>query len=335
VQLSIAHVPRYGVGEAGDIIEHAWRAGLGTAWVADQPFYLDPYATVAAALHRVPNFSVGVAVTNPFASHPVLIARMAATVADVERTQFTLALGSGNRREFLAPLGYDTKGSVERCRDALLLIRRLLAGERASHRGDFTAREVALSFKPKAVPIYIAGIGPRMLEMAGEFADGVIINLASEPGLRFGAELVARGKDRRKSGLADPEIVAWAVALSVERREFVAEAYDRVRPFVAHLLAPASPELLEHLGVPQSTSDRIRSTYRAHGPDQAARYVSDEIVDHWCWVGTADDLTERLTIARSAGATQAVLVSFLCKSRDEEHELISTLGAMTPTLSSR
>jgi 5,10-methylenetetrahydromethanopterin reductase len=327
VHLSVAHVPRFGADEAVELIEHACRVGLRTAWIADQPFYLDPYVTVAAALHRVPNFSLGIAVTNPFTSHPVLIARMAATVANVAgQARFTLALGTGNRREFLAPLGYDSKGSVERCRDALLLIRRLLAGERVSHSGAFTAEDVALSFKPTAVPIYVAGIGPRMLEMAGEHADGVIVNLASEPGLRFGAEFVARGRQRREEQLADPEIVAWAVALSVQRRELVAEAYDRVRPFVAHLFNPASRELLDCLGVPRRTSDKIKETYRADGPDKAARYVSDEIVDHWCWIGTPEDLTERFAVARSAGASEAVSVSFYCKSPQEEHELISTLG---------
>jgi 5,10-methylenetetrahydromethanopterin reductase len=327
MRLSVAHVPRFGAAFAGDAIEHAGQVGLDGAWVADQPFYLDPYALVAAVARRVPLLNLGIAVANPFTTHPVLIARQAATVAEIAGgSRFTLALGTGNRREFVNPLGYDGRGGVERCRDALLVIRRLLRGDRVDHKGNFVARDVGLSFEPAGAPVYVAGIGPRILEMAGRYADGVIVNLASREGIEYASGCVARGRAKREQSLGSPEIVAWAVGVCAAGPELIREAYDRVRGFVAHLLAPASEELLDHLGIPESTAGKLRDTYREHGPEHAARYVSNETADHLCWIGSPEDVAERIAAARLGGARDAAVVTWFAESPQAELDLISALG---------
>lgn len=304
MKLGIAHVPRAGVRETVAAIIELERLGFDRAWLPDQPFFLDPYPLLGAAALATTRIGLGLGVTNPSTAHPVLIARAAATVADAAPGRFVLGIGSGNRREFLSPLGLPADRAPERCAAAVRVVQQLLNGETVVHRSDFFVVDgVRLSFVPTPVPVYLAAMGPKMLEAAGEVADGVIIHYASEQLVRFALASHRRGVAR--SGRTSTNVVAWARAIVTRD---IAAAHDQMRPGVAHTLGSAAPDVFEVIGVPRAVRDSLQAAYRSGGPTAAAQHVSDAMIEHFAWIGTEGQIVERVRALRALGVTEAVLI---------------------------
>lgn len=171
----------------------------------DQTFHRDVFAVLTACAAGTRKINLGIGVTNPFTRHPVLIARAAATVDEISGGRLTLGISAGNRRELLRPLGFEQERTALRCREAVVVIKALLRGDRVTHVSDtLTVREVALDFRARPeMPVYLAGRGPQVLKAAGEVADGVIVGaLSSLAGLRYALGQItsgAAGRDLRGS----------------------------------------------------------------------------------------------------------------------------------------
>jgi 5,10-methylenetetrahydromethanopterin reductase len=309
VNVGFAHIPKFGFSETVALIRSAESWGYDTAWLPDQPFFEDPYPLLAGAAVATKRIRLGVGVTNPFAMHPVLTARLAATVADASNGRFALGIGTGNRREYLQPLGLDGAGGAEACREAIVVIRQLLRGDVVTHRSERLVVDGArLSFQAQPdLPIHLAGIGPKVLEVAGEVADGAIVNFASREALVASIGHIERGRSRSTDRGA-AEIVAWAVAIVTD--DHAGLAYDRVRPFIAHTIAPTAPAALRAAGLNDVEIASIRETYWADGPQAAATHVTDAMVDSWCWIGSPEQLAERIVPLREVGIDEIAIVPF-------------------------
>jgi 5,10-methylenetetrahydromethanopterin reductase len=312
MRAGFAHIPRFDVRDSVELVRQAEGWGYDTAWLPDQPLYRDPYVVLMAAAPATTRIRLGVGVTNPFSSHPVMTARLAGTLAEAVGPRFVLGMSTGNRREFVLPLGHRGDRGPERCRDAVRVIRELLAGGRTHYRSElFVADGTKLSFPTRGdIPIYLAGVGPRILEVAGEVADGIILNFTSAPGIAYGLEHVRRGAARagRPPGTGPAggrEVIAWGLAIVAEDR---AAAYDRIRPMIAHTMSPMAPATLSALGIADAQGQAIRESYWAHGPEKAAAHVTDRMIDHWAWIGPAEELAERFLALRAAGATSMAMV---------------------------
>ena len=306
LRTSFAHIPAFGLSASVELIKRAEAWGIDGAWVPDQTFYLDPYPVLTAAALATHTITLGVGVTNAAARHPLLTARLAATVAEVAPRRMRLGLGTGNRREYLHPLGYSGERGAERCREAVRLIRSLLAGERVDYQSDlFTASGVRLAMGPAPMPLYVAGIAPKILHVAGEVADGAIVGYASEAGLAAAVRQLSAG--RVDGELAAPApVVAWNIAIVTDDP---GPEYDRIRPFIAHKIAPASRATLLSIGFDADAVDRIRDDYWAHGPERAAAHVTDEMVGVWSWIGTPDQIAGRIRLLGPLGVTEVCVLS--------------------------
>jgi 5,10-methylenetetrahydromethanopterin reductase len=307
MKIGFAHIPRFGFASTVDLICSAEAWGYDSAWVPDQAFFLDPYPLLTAAAARTKRISLGVGVTNPYARHPVLTARLAATVSEAADGRFRLGLGTGNRREYLQPLGHDGLHGPDICRTAIKIMRELLGGGTVRHRSEhLVADGVALSFAARGdLPIYLAGIGPKVVEVAGECADGAIISFGSEAGFAAMLEHLTRGRDKSPTGGAS-EVVALAIGFVTDDR---AAAYDRLRPFIAHAIAPAPDATLRAIGFTDDQVATIREVYWSQGPEMAAAHVTDEMIDHWSWIGSPSQIVEKIQPLRDLGATEVIFVS--------------------------
>ena len=307
MKIGFAHIPRFGFQPTVNLVRSAESWGYDAAWIPDQPFFLDPYPLLTAAAGCTERISLGVGVTNPFARHPVLTARLAATVNEAADGRFILGLGAGNRRDYLQPLGHDGTGAPETCRAAIGIMRELFRGGRVRYQGeDFVADGVALSFSASAdLPIFLAGIGPKVVEVAGQCADGAIISFASDIGFAATLEHLNRGRDQSPNG-GPREVVALAIGILTDDRE---AAYERMRPFIAHTIAPTASATLRAVGLTDAEIATIRKIYWEEGPDAAATHVTDAMIQHWTWIGSPSEIAEKIQRLRALGATQVIFVS--------------------------
>jgi 5,10-methylenetetrahydromethanopterin reductase len=182
----------------------AEEVGFDLVGIADsQSVYRELYVTAALCAAATRRVHIGPCVTNPITRHPAVSASAIATLDEVSEGRAFLGIGSGdsavlNLGERPARLA-ELRGYVETLR-ALLM----------SGRAQWQGRVLRLSWAARRVPVYLAAEGPRTLELAGEVADGVIVNLGLVPEIvkRAVAQVEAGA---RRAGRDPSSIEVWVM----------------------------------------------------------------------------------------------------------------------------
>ena len=179
------------VGETADFIAECEAAGFSGVGVHDhQHSGRDVFLTLALAAERTSRLTLYPATSNPVTRHPMVLASLAHSLEEI---------APGRARLTIAP-GYLAVGNIGRpratvaaMRQAVLVIRRLLRGEPVEFNGVET-RLRNLSDPP--TPVFMTAAGPRMVELAGEVADGALLLVGLHP------RAVAAARRRLETGAA-------------------------------------------------------------------------------------------------------------------------------------
>ncbi len=178
VRLSQALEPRRSL----ELAAAAEANGFASLWFAENPFHrgLMPVAGACAAMTE--RIGIGLGIVNFYQHHPTLIAAEFAALDELAGGRVRLGIGSGIGQRVLR-LGYKWR-PLPSLEDAVAIIRPLLRGEAADHRGIvFSAEGVSLGFRPPRpdAPIYVASMGDRSLALCGRNADGLIVSNMCPP----------------------------------------------------------------------------------------------------------------------------------------------------------
>src|SRR6185295_1884196 len=154
-------------------------AGLASAWIIEDYFHPGAYALAAAAAAVTARLAIGLGVVNPYTRHPALLAMETAALAGIAPGRVVLGLGSSNRHWIEAQMGIPFKAPLGGLRECVAIVRRLLAGERVTARGEvFTLDDVELAWRPPGpAPVLLGVKGHRALRHAAEIADGVLCSV--------------------------------------------------------------------------------------------------------------------------------------------------------------
>ncbi len=159
-----------------DLIQSAKKieaAGLDNIWLANI-FSLDAISTLAFIGREVPRIGLGTAVTPTYPRHPTAIAQQALTTAAATDNRFTLGIGLSHQIVIENMLGFSYDKPAKHMREYLEVLMPLARGEAVNYNGEqYQVNGVALDV-PGAdrLPVVIAALGPVMLKIAGELADG-------------------------------------------------------------------------------------------------------------------------------------------------------------------
>ena len=161
--------------EIAELAVAAENAGFSDVWLPDHYFLRDVYAAQALIASRTTRLRLATGIAAIQLRHPALIASSAATIAECSGGRAVIGIGPGGH-EFPSQLHMRPNSPLTMLREAVAIIRQLGSG-RASFRGQyFSAEGSELGWRIEPPPIYLSARGPRMLELAGEIADGVIIH---------------------------------------------------------------------------------------------------------------------------------------------------------------
>ncbi len=151
-------------------------AGFDQFWISNDLFLRSAPVMLGAVGRATTRIEIGSGILNPYTIHPSEIAMIAATLDELTGCRFNLGLASGTAN-FLQWVGLNQEKPLAMMRETIGAIRRLLAGERVRLEGPFLqwSDEAYLRFTaPRVTPIYLGALGPGMLRLAGELADGVL-----------------------------------------------------------------------------------------------------------------------------------------------------------------
>jgi 5,10-methylenetetrahydromethanopterin reductase len=190
------------------LIEDARRAqgdGMASYWVGQQ-FDWDAFSLLAALVREVPEIEFGTAVTHIWTAFPAHMAQQAMSLQVLSDGRFTLGIGLEHEWVIrdLWGLGWDRP--VARLEEYLHIVQSLLASGSVEHHGEFyDVRTAFLRFAPRPeMQVILAALGPRMLKLAGEKADGTTTWLTGPntieshivPTIRAAAEAAERPSPR-------------------------------------------------------------------------------------------------------------------------------------------
>jgi 5,10-methylenetetrahydromethanopterin reductase len=179
-----------------EVVEIDWAAEenqFDYFWTGDAIISRELWVTLGALAVGTKRIRIGPACAIPYLRHPGIIALAAATLDELSRGRAVLGIGPGSPIN-LAPLSKTWENPVEACRETIQLCRRLFAGESVKYDGSvFKLDELKLPFSTrKDIKIYLAARSPKMLEMAAEVADGIMLSPAPSSYVRSVVEEIRR-----------------------------------------------------------------------------------------------------------------------------------------------
>ena len=293
----------------------AERLGIDMAWSAETWGYdgATPLAYLAAKTSRL---RLGTGIMQIGARTPAMVAMTALSLAALSQDRFMLGLGVSGPQVMEGWHGVRFARPLQRTRETIDIVRMVTRGERLAYSGQIydlplpggEGKALLPAAQPRPhLPIYLATLGPRSLELTGELADGWLGTsfIPEHASLFFDA--IAAGAARVNRSLADLDlqVSAGVVAFSDD---------------VERLIPPRKPGLAFTLGAMGSREHNFyNETYRRMGyadaalevqnlwlnrqRDAAAARVPDELVLKTNLLGTEDMIRERLRVYQAAGVT--------------------------------
>lgn len=292
----------------------AERAGFDMASFPDSQFlWRDVWATMAVAAIATERIKLTTAVTNLLTRHLAVTAAAASTIEELAPGRVQVAVGTGDSS--IRTLGMrPTK--LAAMREGFASLRTLFEGNTLTYGGDGDGdgaeRHVRVRVSPKRrLPLVMAASGPKALTLAGEIADGVLINTGLvEPLIERARTYIESGA--RRAGRSLDEIPIW-ISLPTMITPDAHAAARYVKPVCVALAQIGAGGALRHIGIELDVPAVVPGVYPdvIHAEDWDAaidacdRYVDDEDADLYArsftLAGTASDVAARVGRARELG----------------------------------
>lgn len=307
------------VRQAVEFARYAETQRFDSCWMHEASWTRDALISLTAMALSTRRLKLATGCINPHTRHPVLIASSLAALDELSGGRVTLGFGTGDPSRLDAQ-GIPHSRPISAMRESITLIRRLWQGEKVTYIGRaFRLTNVALSVRPpRPIPIYLAGRGPRMLQLAGEMCDGYLARAVESPtSCRRLIGVVRRAAEA--GGRSEDTVDAAAYLLcAVARNREAARSAMRRDPFALSQFAVIPNDVLAESGVDPASRRPIADAVSRGDIEGAARQIGNEFVDTLTLAGTADDVLERLAAYARAGVRCPILLPIAAEPRDVE-----------------
>jgi F420-dependent oxidoreductase-like protein len=300
--------------ETLEFVLEAEKLGLDACWVAEA-WGSDAPSVLGFLAARTTRLRIGSGVMQAGIRTPVAVAQAALTLADLSGGRFSLGLGASGPQVIEGLHGVPFTKPLTRLRETVEIVRSAFAGEKISFSGKAfeiplpgEARPMRLSTRPNVdIPIYLATLSPKMLELTGELADGWLGTSFVPEGAgayfrHLDAGLARAGRER-----ADLDVCQGAeVAFAADEDELHTMVAGRKKELAFSMggMGSASTNFYHDAYSRQGwteVADEIRARWQAGNRDGAAALVTDDMVLATTLIGTEPMVRDRLRVWRDAG----------------------------------
>ena len=301
------------ISEGMEYTKYAEQKGFDAVWQADSRLVRDAIVPMSAFAAVTDTIKIGSGVVDCWTRNPARLAATFSTLDDLAPGRVILGIGAW-WDPLAEKVGISRAKPLRAMREIITAVRALLANETVTMNGEFVHLDgVELDYvyqerRPKDVPIYLGATGMQMMELAGEIADGVVLNYLVSPDYNKKAlEHLAIGADkagRSWESIDRPQLVVCSV------HEDRKTALDMAHMMVTQYLGQ-QPHIMKASGVPQSLLDKVGEvlTWPAthEQVEAASKLVPDEIVQMLTASGTPDEARAKVREYIKDGATCPIL----------------------------
>ena len=306
---------RVGVGFSGgmspqDIVECvkvAEELGYESAWVAEGHGG-DQFSVLTACALATEKIKLGTSITSVFVRTAPTIAMAAASVDYFSNGRFILGMGTSHKVQVEPEHGLEFTKPVQRLRECVDIVRGILKDSDVNYHGEiYDIDRFDLWFEPlrKEIPIYVAAVFPKMLEICGEISQGAILTWCTLDHAELAAWHVGIGARNAGRVPGDVEVASLLPCAVSDNRE---SARDLMRQPIASYAGrfPRYRKLMVDAGFPDEI-EKVRVAWQAGNIQESLNLVPGALIDKIGLVGTAGEVQEKLADYRKAGITLPIV----------------------------
>ena len=328
---------RIGVGFSGglspqDIVECvklAEELGYESAWVAEGHGG-DQFSILTACAIATNTIKLGTSITSVFVRTPPTIAMAAASVDYFSNGRFILGVGSSHKVQVEPEHGLEFTRPVQRLRECIDIVRTILKDSDVNYHGEvYDIERFDLWFQPlrNEIPIYVAAVFPKMLQVCGEIGQGAILTWCTLDHASEAAAAVGEGARNSGRDSADVEVASLLPCAVSEDQD---DARDLMRMPIASYAGrfPRYRKLMVDAGFPEEI-ENVRVAWHAGNIQEALDAVPGGLIDKIGLVGSVEDVRTKLAQYRNAGISLPI-VSPRFMGRGAKEQAIEVIRACAP-----
>jgi probable F420-dependent oxidoreductase len=281
--------------------------GFEYGWTYDSHvLWQESFPLLTLAARETKTLRLGHCVTNPGTREPTVLASGYATLHDISNGRMAMGIGRGDSaRRYIGQQPVKVAEFERRCR----MIKDFMNGRPV----EWNGKELQLKWvRPELpdIPMWVAGYGPKALAVAGRVGDGVVIQLADPVVIQW---IMDTARKSAEEAGRDPSELKCIVSAPSHISDDIREGRDQVRWFPA-MVSNHVMDLIERYGfdseIPKDLTDYVRARkfydYDEHSRVGAkhGEFVTDEICDRFCVLGSAEQATEKLKELEAIGVDQ-------------------------------
>ena len=297
----------YSVQEMIELARLADEAGLESLWMSDHLCFRDSLTTSMALLASTKRIKVAPAPMSPYSRAPIISAMSLATMEEFAPGRVIASPGTGNAAA-LKEAGIESPRPLKTMREYVDILRRLLKGDSVDFQGEmFQLNGPKMGFSPSTpIPMYVTAVRPRMLQLAGEIGDGVLLSGGCSPAYITGCINEIRTGAAKAGKSLDQVDVAGFITAAVSENPL--EAIDANKLFLAYIFRNTHHGENIRLGGGKVDQGELAAAVGKRDWEAAKKYIADEVVFAHSIAGTANDCRRQLQAFLNGGLNLPVLL---------------------------
>jgi alkanesulfonate monooxygenase SsuD/methylene tetrahydromethanopterin reductase-like flavin-dependent oxidoreductase (luciferase family) len=275
------------------------KTSVDTIWIPET-WGMENFSMLSAVSNKTTTQKIGSSIINIYSRSPSVIAMGAATVDALSDGRLVLGLGTSSLPIIETFHGYKFEKSLQRMKEYVEIIRLALSGKKINYTGEiFDLKNFALLIKPKreTIPIYLAAVNQKMVELAWNIGDGVIFYLRP---LNEMKKTITKMQSRKKI-----DITCQIITCVAEDSE---KAIKRAKKTVAFYVSVGKVyrEFLAKNGFKNET-ESIFDEFKKTGFKLNHEFVTDSMIKSLCISGNTEECKKQLQNFRKTGINLPII----------------------------
>jgi 5,10-methylenetetrahydromethanopterin reductase len=322
VEFGIEFVPRDLYWKTTYYAIQSEKTGFSYLWITDHFSNRNVYVSLSIISAYTDRIKIGPGVTNPYLIHPVVTAQAVCSLNEVAPGRVVCGLGVGDKTT-LAMVDVEQTRPLSYIRESTKIIRGISSGEKVEVKGRiFNISGASLNFGiGNSIPILIGAQGPKMLALAAEVGDGVLINASHPKDVSRANNFIKEGIKKANKSIDDLEIGAYT-SFSVARKK--EDAMKAAIPVVAYIVAGCPDVVLERHNIKKEEAEEIRNSIVKGKWKNVFSKVTPDMIEEFSISGTPEICIEKISNLIDLGVDQIVVGSPVGPDMRKSINMIST-----------
>ena len=297
----------YPIHEMIELARLADEIGMESIWMSDHLCFRDSLTTSMALLASTRKVKVAPAPMSPYSRSVIISAMSIATLDEFAPGRVIASPGTGNAAA-LKEAGIESPHPLQTMREYVEVLRRLLRGDTVQYQGKMIHIDGAkMGFVPEtAIPVYITAVRSRMLQLAGEIGEGVLLSAGCAPGyIQKCLSDIGRGAEKGDKNLHDVDVAGFVTASVADDSR---EAIEANKMFLAYIFRNTHHAENIRLGGGKVDQEALAAAVAKRDWEAAKKYISDEVVFAHSVAGTPAECRQQIARFVQGGLTLPIVL---------------------------